>query len=128
MYDDYEFKTGDNVGYGILQWTYNTRKEELLKYANDTDGSVHDLETQLGYFQYEMEKGICRGKWPDFLKENNLKKAIVYFWTEILKSSSSGLGEGNPTYEKALKEHIEYADHIENWYDMTFQQQGMGEK
>ncbi len=128
LYDDYEFKTGDSVGYGILQWTYETRKEELLKYANDTDGSVHDLETQLGYFQYEMEKGICRGKWPDFLKENNLKKAIVYFWTEILKSSSSGLGEGNPTYEKALKEHIEYADHIENWYDMTFQQQGMGEK
>ncbi len=122
LYDDYEFKTGDNVGYGILQWTYKPRKEELLKYANDTDGSVHDLATQLDYFQYEMEEGICSGTWPNFLKENDRNEAVIYFWRYLLISKSSGLGEGNPKYEKALKEHIKYADHIENWYDMTFQQ------
>lgn len=95
----------------------------LLKYANDTNGSVHALETQLGYFQYEMEEGICKGKWPDFLKENDRNAAVKYFWENILRSYNSGLGEGNPKYEKALKQHIEYADHIENWYDTTFQKE-----
>ncbi|MFG6358112.1 MAG: hypothetical protein K1W26_15050, partial [Acetatifactor sp.] len=122
LYDDYEFKTGDNVGYGILQWTYNTRKEELLKYANDTGGSVHDLETQLGYFQYEMEKGICRGKWPVFLNYVERNEAIRYFWRYILISGNSLLGKGNQDYEKAFEEHIEFADNIEDWYVTTFQQ------
>ncbi len=122
LYDDYEFKTGDSVGYGILQWTYETRKEELLKYANDTDGSVHDLETQLGYFQYEMEEGKCSGIWPDFLKENDRNAAIERFWSDILISGNSLLGKGNPDYETALAEHIKFADHIENWYVTTFQQ------
>ncbi len=122
LYNDYEFKTGDNVGYGILQWTYNTRKEELLKYANDTGGSVHDLETQLGYFQYEMEKGICRGKWPVFLNYVERNEAIRYFWRYILISGNSLLGKGNQDYEKAFEEHIEFADNIEDWYVTTFQQ------
>ena len=123
LYDDYEFKTDDYVGYGILQWTIPDRKEELLKYAVNTDGSVYDLETQLGYFQYEMEKGKCKGRWPNFLEESDRNIAIKYFWEKILISGSSMLGEGNPTYEKALREHIDYADHIEDWYDITFQQE-----
>ena len=122
LYDDYEFKTGDKVGYGILQWTLKKRKAALLDYANDTEGSVYDLETQLGYFQYEMEEGICSGIWPDFLKENNRNVAVENFWSKILISGNSILGKGNPDYEKALEEHIEYADHIEDWYVTTFQQ------
>ena len=75
LYDDYEFKTGDEVGYGILQWTIADRKEALLKYAVNTDGSVYDLDTQLGYFQYEMEEGICRGN-SDY--ETALEEHIKY--------------------------------------------------
>ena len=122
LYNDYEFKTSDRVGYGIFQWTIEKRKVALLDYANDTGGSVYDLETQLGYFQYEMEEGICVGLWPDFLKENNRNVAVENFWSKILISGSSILGKGNPDYEKALEEHIEYADHIEDWYVTTFQQ------
>lgn len=123
LYNDYEYKTDDNRGYGILQWTNKKRKIALLKYANDTNGSVHDLETQLGYFQYEMEEGICVELWPEFLLENDRNEAVKYFWRNILRSTNSGLGEGNPNYEKALKQHIEYADHIEDWYVTTFQQE-----
>ncbi len=123
LYNDYEYKTGDKLGYGILQWTNKTRKIALLKYANDTSGSVHDLETQLGYFQYEMEEGICIELWLEFLKESDRNEAVKYFWRNILRSYNSGLGEGNPDYEKALREHIEYADHIEEWYNTTFQQE-----
>lgn len=122
LYDDYKFKTGDSVGYGILQWTIADRKEELLKYAVNTEGSVYDLNTQLGYFQYEMEEGKCSGRWPVYLNYNERNEAITYFWRHILISGNSLLGEGNPYYEKALEEHIKFADHIEDWYVTTFQQ------
>ena len=123
LYDDYKYETGDDVGYGICQWSLEARKIALLEYANNTGGSVHDLETQLNYFQYEMEEGICIKGWKNFLLKNDRNEAIKYFWKYILISGNSKLGEGNPKYEKALKEHIEYADHIEEWYDTTFQRE-----
>lgn len=128
LYDEYEFRTGDGVGYGICQWTLAARKEELLKYANDTGGSVYDLETQLGYFQYEMEEGICKKYWNIFLGKDDRNEAIRYFWENILRSGNSLLGEENPSYKKAFEDHIEYADHIEDWYDAAFQRSGGAEK
>ena len=74
-----------------------------------------------------MEEVICIDLWKKFLLENDRNEAVKYFWRNILRSHNSGLGEGNPKYEKALKEHIEYADHIEDWYVTTFQQE-VGEK
>lgn len=51
------------------------------------------------------------------------KRGITNFWRHILISRNSILGEGNSGYEKALREHIDYADHIEEWYNTTFQQE-----
>lgn len=105
LYDDYEYRIDDGVGYGICQWTLEQRKDELLNYANNNGCSVHDLETQLNYFQYEMEEGICSTYWKKFLEKTTMYDAMYYFMDEI----------ENPLVNNT-EERMEYATVIEAWY------------
>lgn len=103
--NDYVFKANDEVGYGILQWTLRARKEALLKYAEFTGCKVSDLETQLDYFQYEMEEGICASYWSTFLEKETLSEAIYYFMDVIENPKVNNTDERN-----------RYADCINEWY------------
>lgn len=40
------YNAQDGVGWGIIQWTYHTRKQGLQDYANEKGTSVGDLDTQ----------------------------------------------------------------------------------
>ena len=44
----------DKAGYGLCQWTYHTRKENLLNYAKSVGKSVGDLEMQLAFMMKEL--------------------------------------------------------------------------
>lgn len=44
----------DSAGYGLAQWTYWSRKEKLLKYAQEKKKSVGDFQTQLEYLWQEL--------------------------------------------------------------------------
>ena len=44
----------DRAGYGIAQWTYHTRKEKLLDYAEASHASIGDLEMQLNFLWWEL--------------------------------------------------------------------------
>ena len=44
----------DSAGYGLAQWTYPSRKENLLMYANKTNKSVGDLIMQLEFMWAEL--------------------------------------------------------------------------
>ena len=44
----------DSAGYGLAQWTYHTRKRELLNFARSCGQSVGDLETQLRFLIKEL--------------------------------------------------------------------------
>lgn len=106
LYDDnYTFVTNDGVGYGICQWTIESRKEALLEFANDTNGSVRDLGTQLNYFQYEMEEGICKNYWNNFLEKETIYDATNYF-LDIIE---------NPLVNN-IEERMEFANTIEMRY------------
>ena len=39
----------DHAGFGLVQWTYWSRKENLLKYAQSKKSSVGNLTTQLEF-------------------------------------------------------------------------------
>lgn len=45
----------DAAGYGLAQWTYSTRKENLLDYARECNTSVGDLEMQLEFMYQELQ-------------------------------------------------------------------------
>lgn len=45
----------DQAGYGLAQWTYWSRKRNLLDYAKKTGKSIGDLEMQLEYLWDELQ-------------------------------------------------------------------------
>lgn len=46
----------DSAGYGLAQWTYWSRKENLLKYAQGIKSSVGNLTTQLEFLYKELSE------------------------------------------------------------------------
>jgi len=47
----------DSAGYGLVQWTFWSRKEGLLNYAKSKKVSIGDLQMQMEYIWIELEKG-----------------------------------------------------------------------
>ena len=45
----------DSAGYGLAQWTYWSRKQALLEYAQSVDKSIGDLNMQLDFMWKEMQ-------------------------------------------------------------------------
>ena len=45
----------DRAGYGLAQWTYPSRKEKLLEFAQNKGTSVGNLNTQLEYLWKELQ-------------------------------------------------------------------------
>jgi len=47
----------DSAGYGLAQWTYWSRKQGLLNFAESEGKSIGDLEMQLDYLYKELSEG-----------------------------------------------------------------------
>ena len=46
--------SSDRAGYGLAQWTLQSRKEKLLNFAKENNTSISDLSTQLEYLWMEL--------------------------------------------------------------------------
>lgn len=47
----------DSAGYGLAQWTYWSRKQNLLDFAKSKNASIGDLEMQLDFLYKELSEG-----------------------------------------------------------------------
>lgn len=47
----------DSAGYGLAQWTYWSRKDKLLKYAQASGTSIGDEDMQIGFMLGELTAG-----------------------------------------------------------------------
>ena len=45
----------DHAGFGLAQWTYWSRKQNLINYAKETNSSIADLDMQLEYLYWELQ-------------------------------------------------------------------------
>ena len=79
---EYKYSVGDGVGYGLIQWSEKSRKERLLKTANEMELSVSNLNAQLACFRKEMKtvnefvkpwKEICEAKKARYVSDIFLK-------------------------------------------------------
>lgn len=52
--DDHERSFEDGAGYGLCQWSYYSRKRNLLKLATEKDVSVGDVNVQFEYLYWEL--------------------------------------------------------------------------
>ena len=51
----YQSFVRDGAGYGLVQWTYWSRKEGLYNYAKEQGTSIGDLNMQLNYIWKEIQ-------------------------------------------------------------------------
>ena len=70
----------DAVGYGLAQWTYWTRKQNLLNFARKNNKSISDLDMQLNFLVKELKESYTNSVY------NVLKKA-----TSVLEASNAVL-------------------------------------
>ena len=52
----YSSFVNDKAGYGLAQWTYWSRKQNLLNYARSVKKSIGDLEMQLEFLMKELSE------------------------------------------------------------------------
>ena len=59
----YRFRTGDNVGFGLGQWTSSGRKLALKRYAEQCGDAnlVWDFDVQMGYMKSEINLAALKG-------------------------------------------------------------------
>ena len=76
---NYVFTTKDGVGYGLLQWSYSTRKQGLLDFTTANGGNYSDYDIQLQYMVYEGTKGGYKTAFTNFLAQTDLGEATKYF-------------------------------------------------
>jgi hypothetical protein len=74
------YSTSDHKGWGLLQWTYPSRKQALLDYANAHPAELKtgDIDVQLGYFDHER-KVICQSDWNRFTRNTTLDGMVESF-------------------------------------------------
>ena len=63
----------DSAGYGLCQWTFWTRKQELYDYAKSLGASIGDMSMQLAYIMQELKV-----KYRPLLEELKRSKDIEY--------------------------------------------------
>lgn len=56
---DYQNFVKDGAGYGLAQWTYWSRKQNLLTFVRAKKTSIGDMETQLAFLVKELKQSYC---------------------------------------------------------------------
>lgn len=78
----------DGAGYGLAQWTWQERKQNLLAFAQDAGMSVGSLDLQLRFVAWELEE---RGLLSELQTVNSVREAsdLVLFRYEAPMDTSA---------------------------------------
>lgn len=78
----YDNFVNDSAGYGLAQWTYNTRKRNLLNYARANNASIGSTSMQLSFLEKELSENY--GSTLSQLKNaNSVEEASNIFMTQF---------------------------------------------
>lgn len=79
----------DNVGFGIAQWTYHTRQQELIDWAKKMGKSTDDLTVQLSFMKYEAQEGYNK-LWDRVKVIHDISTAVRMWESEYEGSAETG--------------------------------------
>jgi hypothetical protein len=80
----------DKAGYGYAQWTYYTRKQNLLNYAKQQGKSIGDEEMQLNFIWVELS-GAYKGVLSKLKSAKSTREASDIVLTGYEKPNNQGL-------------------------------------
>ena len=64
----------DSAGYGLAQWTYWSLKQDLLNFCKQKNKSIGDLDTQMEFLVYQLEKSY-KLVWAILKKAKSVREA-----------------------------------------------------
>ncbi len=95
-----EFVT-DGHGYGLLQWTYWSRKSELLDFAQSGKNSIGDWEMQLDFADMELKQGF-KTLYRELQDTTDMKATCDKFMVEFENPYDKSEGAKDRRYQFAL--------------------------
>lgn len=72
----------DEAGYGLAQWTWHSRKEDLLNYANSTGSSIGSTKMQLAFLEKELSENYS-STLSSLRSANSVQEASDIFMTQF---------------------------------------------
>lgn len=108
--------TKDSAGYGIAQWTYHERKQNLLDFAKANGKSVGDLDLQIAFMIKEMT-GHYTPTWKIVSTTNSISEAVKICVTNYEKPANQSeaiqrrTGYAN-NWAKIIKDGDEYKEEV----------------
>lgn len=80
----------DKVGYGLAQWTYWSRKQNLLNFAKQQNKSIGDLEMQLNFLHQELTIQY-KPVWNGLMNSKTVREASDIVLTQFEKPANQGV-------------------------------------
>lgn len=99
----------DCAGYGLAQWTFWTRKQALLNYANDNGVSVGDLNMQVAFLIKELKTGYS-AVWKILCTTDNVRTASDAVLFQYESPTNQGTSVQTFRYNQAMKFYNMFAD------------------
>lgn len=95
----------DSAGWGICQWTWHTRKQNLLNYAKSKNKSIGDLEMQLDFLYKELSE--------------NYKSVLTTLKTakSVKEASNAVLLKFECPYDQSVSMQNKRASYGQKYYD-----------
>ena len=108
VYNNYDF-VHDSAGFGIVQWTWYGRKQNLLNYAKAQGKSVGDLGLQVDFMMKEMKESY-KNTWKVCTTTDSYVEAVKVCVTEYEKpAKQSEQIEKRSKYAKVFYDKYEDA-------------------
>lgn len=102
------YNSTDGLGYGLFQWSYPLRKQQLKEFLDkNSSHPADDYCVQFDFFIWEITEGDYSDEWKKFLNSGSLEIGVDVFFNEIEQGSIEGPRK-------------EIAEEIRSWYEMTF--------
>lgn len=98
----------DSAGYGLAQWTYWSRKEALLKYAQSKKKSIGDFDMQLEFLWKELSESY-KGVVTDLKNAKSVLDASNSVLTKFERPADQGTSVQKKRAEFGQKYYDKYA-------------------
>lgn len=98
----------DSAGYGLAQWTYYTRKQNLIDYAKSKKASIADLQMQLEFLWSELQ-GSYKGVLNTLKNAKSVKEASDCVLTQFERPKNQGDSVKKAREQYGLEFYTKYA-------------------
>lgn len=99
----------DAAGYGLAQWTYWSRKQDMLEFHQSKKKSIGDLKTQLEFLVKELSESY-KGVWSDLKNATSILDASNSVLFKFERPANQGESVQKKRTEYGQKYYNKYAD------------------